>query len=218
MLAAMIAGLTWLTFELRFLIGTDGALALIVPTVVLSDLWFCWIYAVHAIPMAFIFAGSAFIPRKARRPDRDLIDRHADWQLVQLHRLPPQRAVATDVDRLRRTCSRSAWLRGVRHRRRVVRRIFPDLGLEMGDCLRSGSEVERYFRSDRLSPGRRCSGFGPASLPCADREGAELSLPSEAVPDALPVFAADAAAAGAVAEPKTVRTPVIADPDPLYVV
>ena len=39
MLAAMIAGLAWLAFELRFLIGADGALALIVPTVVLSDLW-----------------------------------------------------------------------------------------------------------------------------------------------------------------------------------
>ena len=73
MLAAMIAGLTWLAFELRFLIGADGALALIVPTVVLSDLWFCWTYAVHAIPIAFIFAGSAFIARKARHPDRDLI-------------------------------------------------------------------------------------------------------------------------------------------------
>jgi hypothetical protein len=73
MLAAMIARLTWLAFELRFLIGAEGALALIVPTVVLSDLWFCWIYAVHAIPIAFIFAGSAFVARKARRPDRDLI-------------------------------------------------------------------------------------------------------------------------------------------------
>ena len=73
MLAAIIAGLTWLAFELRFLIGADGALALIVPTVVLSDLWFCWIYAVHAIPIAFIFAGSAFMARKARHPDRDLI-------------------------------------------------------------------------------------------------------------------------------------------------
>jgi hypothetical protein len=73
MLAAMIAGLTWLAFELRFLIGTDGALALIVPTVVLSDLWFCWIYAIHAIPIALIFAGSALVARTARRPDSDLI-------------------------------------------------------------------------------------------------------------------------------------------------
>jgi hypothetical protein len=73
MLAAMIAALSWLAFELRSLVGVDAALALIVPTVVLSDLWFCWIYAVHAIPITFIFAGSALIARTARHPGRDLI-------------------------------------------------------------------------------------------------------------------------------------------------
>jgi hypothetical protein len=73
MLATMIAALTWFAVELRFLIGTDGTLALIVPTVVLSDLWFCWIYAVHAIPIALIFAGSALIARTVRDPNRDLI-------------------------------------------------------------------------------------------------------------------------------------------------
>jgi hypothetical protein len=73
MLAAMIAGLTWLAFELRHLVGADATLALIVPTVVLTDLWACWVYAVHTIPIIVIFAGSALIARKAHRPDSDLI-------------------------------------------------------------------------------------------------------------------------------------------------
>ena len=158
MLAAMIAGLTWLAFELRFLVGADGALALIVPTVVLSDLWVCWIYAVHAIPIAFIFAGSAFIARKARQPDRDLIliaallgslFNYIDF----LHNVPWQPMLIAFV-------ALAAGRRGpeaLRHRRGVVRRIFPDICIEMGDCLRSGSEVERYLRSDPLSPERRCA-------------------------------------------------------------
>jgi len=73
MLVAMIAALTWFACTLRSLVREDAALALIVPTVVLTDLWFTWNYGVHAIAITFIFAGSALVARKALRPDRDLI-------------------------------------------------------------------------------------------------------------------------------------------------
>jgi hypothetical protein len=73
MLAAMIAALTWFAFELRTLFGSDAATAVIVPTVVLTDLWVTWHYGVHTIPIIAIFAGSAFFARKARCPDSDLI-------------------------------------------------------------------------------------------------------------------------------------------------
>jgi hypothetical protein len=46
---------------------------LIVPTVVLTDLWSVWNYGMHAIAIALIFAGSALFARKVRHPDRDLI-------------------------------------------------------------------------------------------------------------------------------------------------
>jgi hypothetical protein len=73
MLAGLIAALTWFAFELRSLVGADAAAAVIVPTVVLTDLWSVWNYGVHAIAITLIFAGSALFARKARRPDRDLI-------------------------------------------------------------------------------------------------------------------------------------------------
>ncbi len=73
MLAAMIAALTWFAFELRFLVGADAALALIVPTVVLTDLWISWNYAAQSIAIIVIFAGSAVAARKARDPDSNLI-------------------------------------------------------------------------------------------------------------------------------------------------
>ncbi len=73
MLAAIIAALTWFAFELRSLVGADAATALIVPTVVLTDLWGTWNYGVHAIPIIAIFAGSAVVARKARRAESDLI-------------------------------------------------------------------------------------------------------------------------------------------------
>ncbi|HEY2247490.1 MAG TPA: hypothetical protein VGH70_08625 [Bradyrhizobium sp.] len=73
MLAAMIAALTWFAFELRTLVGADAALALIVPTVVLTDLWINWNYAAQTIAIIVIFAGSAVAARKARDPDSNLI-------------------------------------------------------------------------------------------------------------------------------------------------
>jgi hypothetical protein len=73
MLAAMIAALTWFAFELRSLAGADVALALIVPTVVLTDLWINWNYAAQTIAIIVIFAGSAVAARKARSPDSNLI-------------------------------------------------------------------------------------------------------------------------------------------------
>jgi hypothetical protein len=73
MLAALIAALTWFAFELRSLVGGDAAVGLIVPTVVLTDLWVVWHYGVHAIAITLIFAGSAFFARKVRHPERDLI-------------------------------------------------------------------------------------------------------------------------------------------------
>jgi hypothetical protein len=73
MLAAMIAALTWFAFELRSLIGADAALALIVPTVVLTDLWINWNYAAQTIAIIVIFAGSAVAARKVRCPDSNLI-------------------------------------------------------------------------------------------------------------------------------------------------
>lgn len=73
MLAALIAALTWFAFELRTLVGADAAIALMVPTVVLTDLWSVWNYGVHAIAITFIFAGSALFARKVRHPHRNLI-------------------------------------------------------------------------------------------------------------------------------------------------
>src|SRR5258706_11889241 len=49
MLAALIAALTWFAFELRSLVGSDAALALIVPTVVLTDLWRNWSYTAQTL-------------------------------------------------------------------------------------------------------------------------------------------------------------------------
>lgn len=73
MLAAMIATLTWFAFELRFLVGADAAFALIVPTIVLTDLWISWNYAAQTIAIIVIFAGSAIAARKARFPESNLI-------------------------------------------------------------------------------------------------------------------------------------------------
>ncbi len=72
-LGALIAALTWFAFELRCLVGADAALALIVPTVVLTDLWILWNYAAQTIAIIVIFAGSAIAARRARHPDSDLI-------------------------------------------------------------------------------------------------------------------------------------------------
>jgi len=73
MLAALIAALTWFAFELRSVVGADAATALIVPTVVLTDVWTVWNYGVHAIAITLVFAGSALFARKVRQPGRDLI-------------------------------------------------------------------------------------------------------------------------------------------------
>jgi hypothetical protein len=73
MLAALIASLTWFARELRSLVGGDAAPGLIVPTVVLTDLWLAWNYAAQAIAIIVIFAGSAVAARKARFPESNLI-------------------------------------------------------------------------------------------------------------------------------------------------
>ena len=146
MLAAMIAALTWFAFELRFLVGADATLALIVPTVVLTDLWINWNYAAQTIAIIVIFAGSAVAARKARYPDSNLIVVAAvfgslfnyvdflvnvPWQpmLIAFVALAARRRISGDF----------------RHHRRMVRRIFPDLGLEMGDRRCRRSVVERYL-------------------------------------------------------------------------
>ena len=73
MLAAVIAALTWFAFEMRSLAGSDAAVALIVPAVVLTDLSTIWNYTAQALVMIVIFAGSAVVARRARRPDSNLI-------------------------------------------------------------------------------------------------------------------------------------------------
>jgi hypothetical protein len=73
MLAGMIAALTWFAFELRSLAGADVALALIVPTVVLTDLWTNWGFIAQTLAIIVIFAGSALAARRARDPDSNLI-------------------------------------------------------------------------------------------------------------------------------------------------
>jgi hypothetical protein len=73
MLAALIAALAWFAFELRSVVGVDAALGLIVPTVVLSDLWVSWNYIADTIAHVVIFAGSAFAARQVRRPDSNLM-------------------------------------------------------------------------------------------------------------------------------------------------
>jgi hypothetical protein len=73
MLAAMIAALTWFAFELRSLAGADAALALIVPTVVLTDFCVSWNYAAQTTAIIVIFAGSAVAARAALRPGSNLI-------------------------------------------------------------------------------------------------------------------------------------------------
>ncbi len=73
MLAALMAALTWFAFELRFLVGADATLALIVPAVVLTDFWVIWNYAAQTLVMITIFAGSAVVARRARHPDSNLI-------------------------------------------------------------------------------------------------------------------------------------------------
>ena len=73
MLAAMIAALTWFAFELRSLVGVDAAAAMIVPIVLLTDLWINWNYAAQTIAIIVIFAGSAVAARKARNADSNLI-------------------------------------------------------------------------------------------------------------------------------------------------
>jgi hypothetical protein len=73
MLAAMIAALTWFAFELRLLVGADAAIAMIVPIVVLTDLWINWNVTAQTLAHVVIFAGSAVAARSARRPDSNLI-------------------------------------------------------------------------------------------------------------------------------------------------
>jgi hypothetical protein len=72
-LVAMIAALTWFAFELRSLVGLDAALGLIVPTVLLTDLWSNWSHIAQTLAIIVIFAGSAVAARNARRPDSNLI-------------------------------------------------------------------------------------------------------------------------------------------------
>jgi hypothetical protein len=73
MLAAMVAALTWFAFELRLLVGADAAFAMIVPIVVLTDLWMNWNFTAQTLAHVVIFAGSAVAARSARRPDSNLI-------------------------------------------------------------------------------------------------------------------------------------------------
>ena len=68
MLATMIAALTWLAFELRSLVGADAALGMIVPVVVLTDLWVNWNYAAQTIAIIVIFAGSAVAAEEPGTP------------------------------------------------------------------------------------------------------------------------------------------------------
>jgi hypothetical protein len=73
LLAAMIAALTCFAFELRSLVGADAALAVIVPTVVLTDLWSLWSDLAQTLPITVTFAASAVVARKVRRPGSDMI-------------------------------------------------------------------------------------------------------------------------------------------------
>src|SRR5262249_19813819 len=73
MLAAMVAALTWFAFEVRSLLGVDVALAMIVPIVLLTDLWINWNNTAQTLAHIIIFVGSAVAARKARYPDSNLI-------------------------------------------------------------------------------------------------------------------------------------------------
>src|SRR5262249_26360803 len=64
--------LTWFAIELRLLIGYTAALALMVPTVVLPDLWRNWVFTSQTLATVVIFAGSALAARKARSDGSNL--------------------------------------------------------------------------------------------------------------------------------------------------
>jgi len=66
MLTLLVAAIIWFGRELKLLAGEKAALAFLIPTVLLTDLWRVFQAMVHSLSTTFIFAGAAFMARKVR--------------------------------------------------------------------------------------------------------------------------------------------------------
>jgi hypothetical protein len=67
-LALLIAALAFLAAESRQLIGASAALALVAPTIVITDLWRIWFIMTNAVSTMVILAGAAWFARLIRNP------------------------------------------------------------------------------------------------------------------------------------------------------
>lgn len=65
-LMLLAAALSWFGVELKKIAGETAALAFMVPTVLLTDIWRMFQITEHALATAFIFAGGAWMARRAR--------------------------------------------------------------------------------------------------------------------------------------------------------
>ena len=72
MLAALIATIAWFATNLRVLVGKEATLALILPSIVFTDIWRMWMIMSHCLATITIFAGAALMARACRR-DTNLI-------------------------------------------------------------------------------------------------------------------------------------------------
>ncbi len=75
MLVLLTATLTFLAVETTWLVGRPAALAMVVPIVVLTDIWYMWIITADSLSTIFILGGTAWFARSLRNgaTDRALI-------------------------------------------------------------------------------------------------------------------------------------------------
>jgi hypothetical protein len=66
MLLLLVAALGFFALESRLLIGVPATLALLIPTVVMAEMWSIWYIMAHAVSTIVIFAGAAWFARMLR--------------------------------------------------------------------------------------------------------------------------------------------------------
>jgi hypothetical protein len=64
-LIMLVTAIAWFGYEIKKLAGDQAALAFLVPTVLLTDIWRMFLIMSHALATSFIFAGAAWMARKA---------------------------------------------------------------------------------------------------------------------------------------------------------
>jgi hypothetical protein len=71
MLLGLIAALTFFSVETTWLAGRSAALAMVVPIVVLTDIWYMWIITSDSLSTIFILGGAGWFARSLRNGASD---------------------------------------------------------------------------------------------------------------------------------------------------